>query len=256
MEIAELLQKSPYRNQNYLFIAFSGEEEGLLGSRYFVEHPTISLNQVNYMLNMDMVGRIDTTKNMMSLSGTGTSPRWDSILPSIEIPNLKIKYDPSGTGASDHTSFYNLGIPVLHFFSGQHTDYHKPSDDWELINFKGTLSILKYMYAIVGKLDKQPKLAFTKTKETQSRSGSFKVTLGIMPDYLYEGKGVKVDGTTDGKPGAVAGVIRGDIIIQLDAYPIQSMDDYMQTLGKLEKGSKSKLKLLRSGKELELEVQF
>jgi len=256
MEMAELLQKSPYREQNYLFIAFSGEEEGLLGSRYFVEHPTINLNQINYMLNMDMVGRIDTTKNMMSLSGTGTSPRWDSILPSIEIPNLKVKYDPSGTGASDHTSFYNLGIPVLHFFSGQHSDYHKPSDDWELINFKGTLSILKYMYAIVGKLDKQPKLTFTKTKETQSRSGSFKVTLGIMPDYLYEGKGVKVDGTSDGKPGAVAGVIRGDIIIQLNAYPIHSMDDYMQTLGTLEKGSKSKLKLLRGGKELELEVQF
>lgn len=256
IELAELLQKSPYRNQNYLFIAFSGEEEGLLGSRYFVEHPTIKLEQVNYMLNMDMVGRIDTTKNMMSLSGTGTSPRWDSILPGIQISNLKVKYDPSGTGASDHTSFYNIGIPVLHFFSGQHSDYHKPSDDWELINFKGMLNILKYMYSLVGVLDKQPKLAFTKTKEVQSRNTSFKVTLGIMPDYLYEGKGVKVDGTTEGKPAALAGVKRGDVLIQLDQYPLNTMEDYMQTLGKLEKGTKTKLKLLRAGTEMELDIQL
>ncbi len=256
IEMAELLQKSPFRNQNYLFIAFSGEEEGLLGSRYFVEHPTVSLAQVNYMLNMDMVGRIDTTKNMISLSGTGTSPKWDSILLGIEINGLKAKFDPSGTGASDHTSFYNLGIPVLHFFSGQHSDYHKPSDDWELINFAGTLKIIKYMYSLVGKLDKEPKLTFTKTKEVQSRNTSFKVTLGIMPDYLYEGKGVKVDGTTDGKPAAVAGVKRGDILIQLDQYQLNGMEEYMQTLGKLEKGLKTKLKIIRDGKEQELEVQF
>ncbi len=256
IEMAELLQKSPYRNQNYLFIAFSGEEEGLLGSRYFVEHPTIPLAQVNYMLNMDMVGRIDTTKNMISISGSGTSPKWDSILPGIDINGLKAKFDPSGTGASDHTSFYNLGIPVLHFFSGQHSDYHKPSDDWELINFPGTLKIIKYMYSLVGKLDKEPKLTFTKTKEVQSRNTSFKVTMGIMPDYLYEGKGVKVDGTTDGKPAAVAGVKRGDILVQLDQYPLNSMEDYMQTLGKLDKGLKTKLKIIRDGKEQELEVQF
>jgi hypothetical protein len=205
---------------------------------------------------MDMVGRVDTTKNMISLSGTGTSPKWDSILPGIDINGLKAKFDPSGTGASDHTSFYNLGIPVLHFFSGQHSDYHKPSDDWELINFAGTLKIIKYMYSLVGKLDKEPKLTFTKTKEVQSRNTSFKVTLGIMPDYLYEGKGVKVDGTTDGKPAAVAGVKRGDILIQLDQYQLNGMEEYMQTLGKLDKGLKTKLKIIRDGKEQELEVQF
>jgi S1-C subfamily serine protease len=112
------------------------------------------------------------------------------------------------------------------------------------------------MYALVGKLDKEPKLSFTKTKEVQARNTSFKVTLGIMPDYLFEGKGVKVDGTTDGKPAAVAGVKRGDILIQLDQYPINGMEDYMQTLGKLEKGLKTQLKILRDGKEQILEVQF
>ncbi|OYU95405.1 MAG: hypothetical protein CFE21_09670 [Bacteroidetes bacterium B1(2017)] len=254
LEIAELFQKSPYRNHNYLFIAFSGEEEGLLGSHYFVDHPTINLKQVDYMINMDMVGRIDTVKNSFSISGTGTSPRWDSILPSIQIDQLKVKYDASGTGASDHTSFYNLGIPVLHFFSGNHYDYHKPSDDWELINFKGSLQIIKYIYTLVGKLDKQPKLSFTKTKETTTGKSDFKVTLGIMPDYLYDGKGLKVDGTTDGKPAAVAGLKRSDIIIQLDKYTIGGMEDYMQTLGKLEKGMKTTVKILREGKELVLDI--
>jgi hypothetical protein len=256
IELAELLQKSPYRNHNYLFIAFSGEEQGLLGSRYFVDHPTIPLTQIDYMINMDMVGRLDTLKNSFSLSGTGTSPRWDSILPNIQIADLKVKYDPSGTGASDHTSFYNVGIPVLHFFTGSHSDYHKPSDDWELVNFKGSLQIIKYIYSIVGKLDKQSKLAFTKTKETINTQSNFKVTLGIMPDYLFEGKGVKVDGTTEGKPAAMAGIKRGDVILKLDQFNINSMDDYMATLGKLEKGLQTKVIILRDGKEMALDVKL
>lgn len=256
IELAELLQKSPYRNHNYLFIAFSGEEEGLLGSHYFVDHPTYPLKQMDYMINMDMVGRLDTTKNTFSISGTGTSPRWDSILPGINIDNLKVKYDPSGTGASDHTSFYNVEVPVLHFFTGNHSDYHKPSDDWELVNFKGELQVIKYIYTLVGKLDKQPKLHFTKTKENTSTKSNFKVTLGIMPDYLFEGKGLKVDGTTDGKPAAIAGIKRGDIIIQLDQYTIGGMEDYMQTLGKLEKGTKTKVKILRGTETLELPIQL
>lgn len=254
LELAELFQKSPFRNHNYLFIAFSGEEEGLLGSHYFVDHPTIPFKEINYMINMDMIGRLDTLKNSFSISGTGTSPRWDSLLPGINIDQLKVKYDTSGTGASDHTSFYNMGVPVLHFFSGSHGDYHKPSDDWDLINYKGELQILKYIYQLVGKLDKQGPLAFTKTRETTAGKSKFKVTLGIMPDYIFDGKGVKVDGTTEGKPAAIAGLKRGDIIVQLDQYPINSMDDYMVTLGKLEKGMKTTVKIIREGKELEFAI--
>jgi aminopeptidase YwaD len=254
IELAELLQKSPYRSHNYLFIAFSGEEQGLLGSHYFVDHPTIPLSQINYMINMDMVGRLDTIKKSFSISGSGTSPRWDSILPNINTNDIKVKYDPSGTGASDHTSFYNVGIPVLHFFTGNHADYHKPSDDWELIHLPGTLQIIKYIYTLVGKLDKQSKLAFTKTKESMASTTTFKVTLGIMPDYLFEGKGVKVDGTTEGKPAAIAGIKRGDVIIKLHQFTIQSMDDYMETLGKLEKGLQTKVLIIRAGKELELDI--
>jgi hypothetical protein len=256
IELAELIQKSPYRSQNYVFIAFSGEEEGLLGSRYFVEHPTVDLNKVNYMINMDMVGRLDTTKNMFSISGTGTSPRWDSVLNEISVDNIKAKYDPSGTGASDHTSFYNAGMPVLHFFTGSHYDYHKPSDDWELVNLKGELSVIKYIYTLIGKLDKQSKLSFTKTKEVQENSRGFKVTLGIMPDYLFEGKGVKVDGVTDGRPAALAGVKRGDILLQLGNIELASMDAYMKALGSFEKGQSTSLKLKRGTEELTFQIKF
>ncbi|MFY8189414.1 MAG: PDZ domain-containing protein, partial [Bacteroidia bacterium] len=146
--------------------------------------------------------------------------------------------------------------PVLHFFTGSHSDYHKPSDDWELINFKGSLQIIKYIYSIVGKLDKQSKLAFTKTKDNINTQSNFKVTLGIMPDYLFEGKGVKVDGTTEGKPAAIAGIKRGDVILKLDQFNINSMDDYMATLGKLEKGLQTKVIILRDGKEMVLDVKL
>jgi S1-C subfamily serine protease len=108
----------------------------------------------------------------------------------------------------------------------------------------------------VGSLDKQSKLAFTKTKEVTSGKSNFKVTLGIMPDYLFEGKGLKVDGTTEGKPAAVAGIMRADIIIKLDQYTISSMDDYMQTLGKLEKGLETSVVIMRAGKELILPIKL
>jgi hypothetical protein len=256
IELAEIIQKSPFRNHNYLFIAFSGEEQGLLGSKYFVDNPTINLSQVNYMINLDMVGRLDTIKNAFSISGTGTSPKWDSVLTTIPTGNIKPKFDPSGTGASDHTSFYNAGIPVLHYFTGTHYDYHKPSDDWELINFKGILFIVKHIYTLIGKLDKQPKLLFTKTKDTQSTSSTFKVTLGIMPDYLFEGKGVKVDGTTPGKPAANAGIQKGDILLKVGSYETNNMEDYMGALGKFEKGQKVIIVYLRAGQILEAEVTF
>jgi len=257
IELAELIQKSPFRNHNYLFIAFSGEEQGLLGSKYFVENATIKLADVNYMINLDMVGRLDTTKNIFSISGTGTSPRWDSVLTKINANNLKVKYDPSGTGASDHTSFYNSGIPALHYFTGTHSDYHKPSDDWELVNLKGTLKIIKHIYSLIGLLDNQSKLPFTKTKETHSGNASpFKVTLGIMPDYLFEGKGVKIDGTTPGKPAANAGIEKGDVLIKLGNIDIIDMETYMQSLGKFEKGQKVNAVYLRNGKQLETEVTF
>jgi hypothetical protein len=169
---------------NFLFVAFSGEELGLIGSKYIAENSPFDLATANYMINMDMIGRLDPQTRSLLIHGTGTSPVWEPLLKKLETPALVIKTDSSGTGPSDHTSFYLKNIPVLHFFTGSHSDYHKPSDDSEKINYEGEAEVLKLIAKVIENLDGQPKLAFlqTKSKATASRS-SFKVTLGIMPIY-------------------------------------------------------------------------
>jgi len=258
IELAEVIKKAHLSNFNYLFIAFSGEEEGLLGSNYFCKHPTIDTTKINYMINMDMLGRLDTAKQTFAIDGIGTSPTWNTALNNISIEGIKPKTSESGVGASDHTSFYNIGIPVLHFFTGSHYDYHKPSDDDNLINYKGELAVLKYIYNLIYNLDNEPRLKFTKTKDTHSSTGSssFKVTLGIMPDYIYEGKGVRIDGVTEGRPAANAGLKRGDLLIKLGADEVTDMQAYMKCLGKYNKGEKTKAIVVRDGKEMVVEIMF
>jgi Zn-dependent M28 family amino/carboxypeptidase len=141
IEIARLLKGSSYTGSNYLFIAFSGEEMGLLGSNFLVKHLPLAKEQINYMLNMDMVGRIKPDEAVLLINGVGTSPEWKTAMAQINVEGLKIKTTESGVGPSDHTSFYLQDIPVLHFFSGTHSDYHKPSDDADKINYKGERDI-------------------------------------------------------------------------------------------------------------------
>ncbi len=123
--LAERLKTSKAKKNNYLFIAFSAEELGLIGSKAYVNSATFDATSINYMLNMDMVGRLNE-ENVLAINGAGTSPVWKETLPKITAGNLKVKTTDSGIGPSDHTSFYLKDIPALHFFSGQHTDYHKP----------------------------------------------------------------------------------------------------------------------------------
>lgn len=258
IELAEVIKKAHLSKYNYLFIAFSGEEEGLLGSNYFCKNPSIDTTKINYMINMDMLGRLDTAKQTFAIDGVGTSPTWNTALANINIEGIKPKTSESGVGASDHTSFYNIGIPVLHFFTGSHYDYHKPSDDDQLINYKGELSVIKYIYNLVYNLENEPRLKFTKTKDTHSSTGStsFKVTLGIMPDYLYEGKGVRIDGVTEGRPAANANLKRGDTLIKFGVDEVTDMQAYMKCLGKYSKGEKVKAIVVRDGKEMEVEITF
>jgi Iap family predicted aminopeptidase len=256
IELAELLQKSPYRNHNYLFIAFSGEEQGLLGSRYFVDHPTIPLTQIDYMINMDMVGRLDTVKKTLAISGTGTSPQF-TFLDSIYINGLQIKKSESGIGPSDHASFYKENIPVLHFFTGMHQDYHKPSDDEKYINYDGIYMVKNYIQNVLSKLNQREKLYFTKTKDSESTNApKYKVSLGIMPDYIYEGQGVRADGVTEGKPAFAAGIKKGDIIIKLGDFTTADMGGYTKALSNFNKGDKTDIIIIRAGKELKISVVF
>ena len=256
IELSRMLKAGNYKNNNYLLIAFSGEELGLYGSKYFTEHPTIDLTKVNYMINMDMIGRLKDSTRGLSIGGYGTSPQWGELL-AIPDKYFKISFDSSGTGPSDHTSFYRKDIPVLFFFTGTHADYHKPSDDADKVNYAGELQVVKLIYSLIEKTNKRGKLDFTKTRElpTSSKS-SFRVSLGIMPDYTYSGKGVRADGVSDGRVAQKVGIKAGDVLTQLGDYEITDMQNYMQTLNKFSKGDATKVKVMGGAVELVFDIVF
>ncbi len=251
IELARYFQSNKLREStNFLFICFSGEELGLLGSKYFTEHPTIDLSKINYMINMDMVGRLDPITHGLVVSGSGTSAVWEPLLQKLSNDKVNIKTDSSGMGPSDHSSFYLKKIPALHFFTGSHSDYHKPSDDYDKINYNGEKEVLNVIINLVEQLNGQPKLTFLATKnKSMEAARSFKVTLGIMPSYSSKEEGLEVDGVSDGKPAQKAGIQAGDVIVQLGELPIKDINEYMEALGKFEKGQTISVKVKR-GKEI------
>jgi hypothetical protein len=256
IELARMLRLHNYKNNNYLFICFSGEEIGLFGSKYFTDHPAVDLNTVDYMINLDMIGRLSDSTKTLLIGGYGTSPMWGKILPAKE-KSFSIKFDSSGVGPSDHTSFYRKNIPVLFFFTGVHSDYHKPTDDVEKINFAGEVYILKYVYNIIEQTNQIGKLAFSKTNELQMGAmPHFTVTLGIMPDYTFSGNGIRVDAIVDGKIAQRAGIISGDVITALDDNKAYDLTSYMKALSKYKKGDAAKVTVLRGKEELAFNIIF
>lgn len=246
-------KNSPY---NFLFMGFSGEELGLLGSAYFAKNPTVSLDKLAAMINMDMIGRLDSTSRQLGVNGVGTSPIWPVLADSLK-GNLNIRTTESGTGASDHTSFYLQDIPVLHYFTGTHSDYHKPSDDAEKLNYAGMADVVNYIIRMINAMEDGERPTFVKTSDSDSRSAPrFKVTLGIMPDYFYEGRGIKVDGVSPDKPAAKAGVLKGDLLVEMGAYELSDMQAYMQALAAFEKGAQTTLTIIRGDQKLQLDLKF
>jgi Zn-dependent M28 family amino/carboxypeptidase len=255
LDLAERLSLDQQTSSNnYLFIAFSGEEMGLLGSNYFVKNPTIDTKKVSYMLNMDMVGRLNEEKTI-AVHGVGTSPIFKQIL-FANKETLNIAEHESGIGPSDHTSFYLADIPVLHFFTGQHLDYHKPSDDSEKLNYEGMELISNYIYNIITDLDDNGQLTFRKTKNESEDVPAFKVGLGVVPDYLYTGKGMRIDGISEDKPAQKAGLERGDVVVKLGPHETADMMGYMKALSKFEVGETTTVTVDRGGALLEKKVTF
>lgn len=262
LEMAQYLKNSApdkLGDANFLFIAFSGEEKGLYGSNYFCKNPTIPIESISCMFNMDMVGRLKSERTL-AINGTGTSPFWEK-----NIKKLNKKMDrpfelvlsKSGVGPSDHTSFYNVGIPAIHFFTGQHGEYHKPTDTENLVNYEGLKDIATYIGSIIIKSAQEKKLSFTTTKdESKQTTSSFKVTLGVMPDYLYSGIGLKIDGAKEGRPGAKAGLQQGDVILKMGKYDINDIYGYMDALGKFNPGEKTDIEVKRGESKLKLIVTF
>jgi hypothetical protein len=240
---------------NFLFICFSGEELGLIGSKKWCDKPTLPLDSINYMINMDMIGRLSDSTHKIIIYGVGTSPAWVPLIDKMQSP-LAVKKDSSGIGPSDQTSFYLKNLPVLHFFTGQHKDYHKPSDDASKINYEGEKQVLQYIVKLVEETESMPKLTFQKTKAPDTQSSSFKVTMGVMPDYAFEGKGMRIDGVSDGKPAAKAGLKQGDVVIGLGDDIVTDVMSYMKTLSKFKKGDTAKVRVMRGKDELEMKVTF
>lgn len=262
-ELAKALKRSKKwnKNNNYLFIAFSGEELGLLGSKYFVAHPTIDLKTVNYMINMDMVGMLNEEKALI-INGVGTSPAFPKVIAELDKDKEgigAITQGQSGVGPSDHTSFYLQGIPSVHYFTGAHEHYHKPSDDVENLNYEGEVYVIRYITQMIRDLNDDGRLAYTKTKDESGKGRSrskFAVTLGVVPNYTFDGEGMQVDAVRGGKPGEKAGLQAKDVIVSFAGNHIGNMHDYMNALGGLKPGDKVEVGVMRDGKLITLEVQF
>jgi len=255
LELGRLLKSGRFKSNNFILVAFSGEELGLFGSKYFTTHAPLPMEQVNCMINMDMVGRLDPAKGLQ-IGGVGTSPAWGPLLQQVHAEGMKLTYDSSGVGPSDHTSFYRAKVPVLFFFTGSHADYHKPTDDADKINYNGELTVIKYIYQVIERTEKQEKLAFTPTKEPQMSTARFSVTLGIMPDYTYNKGGVRVDGVSDNRPAQKAGLLTGDVIVQLGKQNITNLEAYMQALGTFKKGDTTMVVVKRGNKQQQFKIQF
>ena len=263
--ILELFEKFASENNHkrtLVFMAFGGEELGLLGSKHYVNNPTIDLSKVQLMVNLDMVGRMDEENNVQ-LGGSPSAKNFSSKLHPFFV-NSKINIIDLGKGIfsrSDHYNFYKKDIPVLFFFTGIHPDYHTATDDEDKINYDGMMEISKIVEPIIAEFaNVEERLVFeTMEEEEQEKMQSpskMKVTLGIMPDYAFDDKGVKADSVIDNRPGQKAGMIDGDIVIKIKDFDIVDIYKYMEALSKIESGAKTQITVLRDKEEIVLDVQF
>ena len=207
------------------------------------------------MLNFDMVGRLNENRTLL-VNGVGTSTKWKDLVQESNIYDFDLKTTLSGFGASDHTPFYNREIPVLHFFTGQHEDYHKPSDDFEKINIEGIYDISKYVINIIKNSHEISDFDYVETQSERKENPSFSVTLGIMPDYLSEEIGLRIDGVSKGKLASRIGILKGDIILKMGNVTVTDIMTYMEALSKFKSGDSTTVKVKRNSKNIIFNVTF
>jgi Tol biopolymer transport system component len=255
MELARVFGARKGNKRNLLFVAFGGEELGVLGSSYFVKNPVVPLNKIVAMLNMDMIGRLREQK--LVVGGTGTSPEWNQILEDANRFGLKVTKNEDGYGPSDHSVFYAKNIPVLFFFTGAHPQYHKPEDDANLIEYKGEVTVLDYVEQITNEildLPSPPQFTRVNSRSEQIATSGFRVYLGTIPDYTEEVKGVKLSGVREGSPAERAGIRGGDIIVEFGGRQIDNVYDYTYALQEHKPGDVVTVIVLRGDERVSLEV--
>jgi aminopeptidase YwaD len=223
--------------RSIVFIAFSGEELGLLGSAYYVKNPLVPLDRTVAMLNMDMIGRM--TGNKLVVSGSGTSPAWNALLDQVNnTARFTLSRSDSGFGASDQQSFYVAKIPVLFFFTGLHADYHKPSDTADKVNVEDQVRIVGMVADCarrIGDMSERP--AYQAVQVAQDAGAArFRVSLGSIPDYASEVEGVQLSGVRPGSPADKAGIKAGDIIVKFGGKSIKNVQEYTVALGDFKPG--------------------
>ena len=259
MELAQKLSSQKGRlKRSVLLIAFDAEEKGLLGSNYFIKNPTVDLEKIKLMINMDMIGRMKDSS--FTVGGVGTSPVFNKLLDSLsfEKPFKLIKSDP-GYGPSDHAPFYSKSIPVLFFFSGFHNEYHTPEDTWKLINLKGEKKILDFIYNVVFSLSRSEKPpVFTEAGPKNGKmKTSLKVTLGVIPDYYSSVIGLKIDQVLNNdSPASRAGFLKGDIIKAVNSGEVNSIYDYIEGLEGIKPGMEIPIEVERDGERIILKTLF
>jgi len=262
LEIAEKLAANKnLLKRSVIYAAFDGEEMGLLGSKAFVNNPPVALKDIKFMVNIDMIGRMDSTEKKLTIGGTGTGVELPDILTGYaEKWGITPGFSPEGLGPSDHASFYAVDIPVMFLFSGMNDDYHTPADDYDKLNYSGIESIANFAYDVivdVANLDNNLTFQLAGPKEREEGRRSFKVTLGIMPDFTDSGvKGLKVDAVMPDRPAHNSGMLRGDVIVSLGGKPVENIYDYMNRLGELKKGETVEVEVKRGDEMIKLNVEL
>ncbi|MDB4582878.1 M28 family peptidase [Draconibacterium sp.] len=259
IELAEKVATERNNKRSVIFAAFGAEEMGLVGSKAFTAKPPVETEKMVGMFNFDMVGRLDSATNGLSVGGTKTSKETEAILNDLNI-GFELAMSPEGVGPSDHASFYLQDIPVFFVSTGAHSDYHTPKDDAEFINYEGVKKVTDYAYALVSEVaNRDETLTFQEAgaKFQRSRGGRFKVTLGVMPDYAgLEKRGMRIDAVTKGKPAYKGGMKKGDIITAIEGKKVGNIYDYMNRLQTLEAGQNITVDILRDDKETVLIIQL
>ncbi len=261
IEIAEKLVQEKLK-RSVLVVAFSAEEMGLLGSKYFVQHPSFKVEQLKAMVNLDMVGRMKEDNSVL-MAGVGTSVEGEEMLKNLESidTTLRFGYSPDGYGPSDHAAFYAEGVPVFFLSTGAHDEYHTPMDDADKINIEGEKKIADYSFALMMDLiNRDQSLTYQENDMSDERKRGrrgFNVTFGIMPDYAgVENSGLRIDGVRNGGPADKAGLQKGDIILAIDGKTIKNIYDYMHRLNQLEKGKTASVDVKRGEEQIILLVQL
>jgi len=258
MRLVENAKQKPKRS--IIWVLFTAEELGLLGSKEFVKNPPVELNKIKAMINLDMIGRMNDSTPRLSISGTGTTDVFAHILDSLSqhLP-FSLKQNPDGKGPSDHASFYSKNIPVLFLNSGIHTDYHTPMDDREKINYSRMVQIVDFtaqlIYAIANHPTAMP-FKETQSKQEQNSYRDTKITLGIIPDVVGTTEGLLVEGVKVGGYAEKAGLQKGDVIVSMNGKEIKNIYDYMARLNQLEVGHVLQIEIVRNGKKELKQIQL